>query len=166
MNPMLKQYTPALAEASREEMSAILTRKAEEVGPAGLADYVGFTIETIEDKIERLKAAKADILMLEKATKGKKLIILSEVANLLIANDVEKLEGDRISSITIASPSPKKKLVIKDKEALISNGYTKISIDEIAVKKAIEAGEIDEDIATLEIEHQEQIAKVNRRKQI
>ena len=166
MNPMLKQYTPALAEASREEMSAILTRKAEEIGPAGLADYVGFTIETIEDSKDRIKVAIADLKMLLQAAEGQEKIIKAEVRNLLEINGIDKIQGDRISSITLFDPAPKKKLVVLDKEAAIEAGFAKVSVDTTALKKAVEAGEVDEEVAVLEVEHQENSIKVNRRKQI
>ena len=57
---------------------------------------------------------------------------------------IEKLEGLRVSSITITPPSTKEKLhlTIYDEMALIKQGYFKVIVDEDGVKKAF--GDVDE----------------------
>ncbi len=166
MTKDLTQKTTSLETASRENMIDLFNWKIESVGSYGFADYIGFTIDNLGDKQARAKAVIKDLQALVKQCDGQKMIILSEVASLLANSGTDKLEGDIISSLTLTDPAPKKKLVVHKKEELIELGYSKVSIDETAVKKAIEAGTIQSDFAELQITHEETRAKINKRKSI
>jgi len=159
------QYAPRLAIAPRDEIADILVHKAEDVGSAGLTDYIGFTLESMQDQRERIKFAIADLQMLLKATDGQEKIIKAEVRNLLESNGIDSIKGDRISSITLFNPAPKKKVSIIDKEAVLQE-YGKLTVDTTALKKAIENGDVSEEVAVLEVEHQEQSIKLNKRKTV
>jgi len=161
----LKQYTTALENATRETMREILERKTQEVGAAGLADYVALTTENIENRIERIDVAIAELQAMKKAAHGQKEIVREAVADFLMAAGVERLEGDRVSSITVYMPKPKHKVVVLDKEAAIESGFAKVTVDTTALKNALENGEeIPEEVATIETVVEPPKIKINKRR--
>jgi len=158
------QYTPTLIECSSSEMFSVFERKVEQVGASGLVDYIGFSIALLDDRMERLKLAKAEIDELLKAETGQQELIKIEFAKYLSENGIEKLDGDVISSIKVVEKAPTKKLVIDDEEAIIQGGYVKMVIDEKAIKDAlISFGEVDG--AHFETTHHEDRVTIYKRKQ-
>lgn len=159
----LKQYKPTLLECSADDMMAVFERKVAQSGAAGLVDYIGLSIQLLDDQAERLKIAKKEIDQLLKATAGQQEIIKIECAKYLSANGIDKLEGNLTSSIKVGAKAPTKKLIIEDESALIEAGYTKTVLDESLIKATIEAGE-EVQGARIETIHNEDRITVYKRK--
>lgn len=126
---------PSLAVMSGENMKERFIYKIENLGERGFADYILTSTEYLEDRIERAKASIADLQDIVKSCQGQTVIIKQEVEKFMSANGVEKLEGDRVSSLTLFKPKDKSKLVLLDEHKLAELGYIKVEID----AKAIEA---------------------------
>ncbi len=163
-NEITKYNHPSLMSCDRDGMAELFAFKLEKVGAEGLADYIGLTLELIQDKTDRIKVAKADLTMIDNSNKGQAEIIKEEVRKLLEANGVDKLTGDRVSSITLFDPAPKKKLVIHDKDFFISEGYTKVTLDETRIKKDIEL--FDSELCEMEVIHSQPSVRINKRKEV
>ena len=159
------QYKPALIEASAGDMQEIFERKIKDKGVEALVDYIGLTDELLKDRIARIKVAKADLDIIMKAATGQQLIIKEQAAIFLSDNGIDRLEGDRISSLTTTTPAPSQKVIIEDEVLVRQNGYETISLDKAAVTKDLKAGETIPG-ATLEIVVNADSIKINRRKTV
>jgi len=155
------QKETKLENAKVDEVPAILDYKLKETTPEGVVDYIGFAIDSIDDKIERIKDAQARLTMLKKDLDEQKDIIKIGGAKWLEEAGLDKLKGLIVSSITINKPVPSQQLVIDNKEALINAGYFKQSVDNTAVKKAINEG-VKIEGAHIEIIHKENVLKINK----
>ena len=159
------QYKPSLIEASAGDMQDIFERKIKDKGAESLVDYIGLSDELLKDRIARLKVAKADIDIMMKAATGQQLIIKEQAAVFLADNGIDRLDGDRISSLTTTTPAPSKKVIIEDEQLLRQNGYEIISLDKKAVTDDLKAGEKIPG-ATLEVIVNADSIKINRRKTV
>jgi len=129
--------------------------------PEALVDYIGLTDDLLKDRIERLKVVKAEADAMIKAATGQRLIIAEEAAKFLTENGVEKLTGDRVSSIVVKTPKPTKSLVIDDDSVL--GAYLITTLDKKAVKEDLD-NNVKVDGAHLEtVEHEPKIT-IYRRK--
>ena len=144
-----KQYTTSLETAERGDIVRVLNDKLAVKTPQGLVDYVGFSVNNLKDKLERVKVAKQELALIEAETKAQIEYIKQEVATFLVANGIKKIEGDIVSSITLHNPKPTYNLHYTDAAKLIDMGYAKVSVDETAVKQAIKNGEIAPELAYL-----------------
>ena len=91
----------------------------------GLADYIAFGIQNIDDEIEKLKNYKKAIDEKIKEMQTQRQEISEKVAEWLEENGIDKLKGTYISSITIKPEGERKskKFVLDvDKEALVELG--------------------------------------------
>lgn len=158
----LTQRVPRLTVCDANDMFAVFESKAIAVGAKGMVDYVGFSIETLDNDIDMLKQAKAEIDMLLKAKVGQQEIIKIEFAKFLSANGVEKLNGERISSVKVSPKAPTVKLVVEDEAALIDR-FGKVVLDEKALKDALSDGEEIEG-ARLSVTHNEDRVTIYKRK--
>lgn len=159
----LKQYTPTLIECAGNDMMAVFERKVMERGAHGLVDYIGLSVQLLDDQIERLKIAKKEIDQLIKAATGQQEIIKINAAKYLSSNGIDKLEGDTTSSIKVNSKAPTKKLIIEDEKALIEAGYVKTVLDDKLVAETINAGE-EVQGARYETTHNEDLITIYKRK--
>jgi len=120
----------------REEFKAILesdkhyTRKA---------DYIGFSIASIDDKVKSIDEEIKELQQLKKNLKEAKEIAQEVGAEVFAEYGVQKLEGIGISSITINEMKEKTKeiLLISNEDKLIELGYFKKVLDEEKVKDAL-----------------------------
>ena len=158
-----KQYKPSLLTAQPVEMLDILNRKVEQVGASGLVDYIGLTDDLLKDKVERLAVAKKDIDMLIKASKLQQELIKIEVARYLGANGIDRLEGDRISSLIVKHKAPILKVNIVSEKAVKELGYTKEVVDSTLLKEALING-LEVECATLITTLIEDQIAINRRR--
>ncbi len=159
---LLKQYVTALEECEIGEISNLLNRKAEAVGANATANYIGFAIDNIDNAIDRIDTQIK--LMQEIKDRAKQQIetIKIGVAQWLNENGVEKLQGDIISSITVFDKASTQEVII-DSESDIDVSYFKLVPDKTAIKKAINDG-IEVVGAHMQVTHNEQSVKVNRKK--
>lgn len=158
----LTQRTPRLVACEANDMFGVFEGKAITVGAKGLVDYVGFSIESLDSDIAMLKQAKAEIESLIKAKAGQQEIIKIEFAKFLNANGVEKLDGERISSIKVVQKAPTVKMVVQDEESLLER-FGKVVLDESALKAALERNE-EINGAHLSVTHNEDRVTIYKRK--
>ncbi len=157
-------YTTRLETADKSEIVRVLNDKLAVSSSYGVVDYIAFGVENLTDKLERIKVAKQEIAMVEAETKAQIEYIKQETGAFLSANGVSKLEGDRVSSITVYNPKPSDELTILDEDKLIRMGYTKIILDKTAIKNAIKAGEIDDADAYLTQTLKPTTIKINKKR--
>ena len=153
----------SLTIAPAESMVEIFNRKLEDKGDRGLADYIYDSDTELNDFIERMKVEKDNIASMIKSAEGQKGIIKEQFSKYLEINGLGKLEGDRVSSLTIYAPKPKEKLVIHDKNYCLDSGYVTLSIDNKLVKQAILDGDLDKDVAEILTEHQQPTIRINKK---
>ena len=156
----------SLTIAPAESMVEIFNRKLEDKGDRGLADYISDSNIELDDFIERLQVEAGNIKSMVASAKGQQGIIKQEFCKFLEINGLDRLEGDRVSSLTVYTPKPKEKLIIHDKEYCVDSGYVKMSIDNAMVKQAIEDEAIGKDVAELVTEHQQPTIKINAKRTI
>ena len=161
MGKIQKTYETRLETANIENIPAILDAKLAATSPESVVDYIAFALDNIDAQIEKIKDAQAKLTRLKKDAEHQAETIKIGGAKWLEDAGVDKLKGLVTSSITILHPTPKKDVVIDNKEALINAGYFKTDVDKTAVKKAIMEGEEIEG-AHLEIVHSENMLKVNK----
>lgn len=103
------------------------------------ADYLGLSIQEIDNKIAYLTDDIKEMSALKKSLMEAKTVALEAIASVLSEYGIDRLDGTVISSITI---TPKKiKLTetfkIIDEQALIQLGYCSVVVDEQAVREAM-----------------------------
>jgi hypothetical protein len=104
------------------------------------ADYIGFSIASIDAKVASLDEEIKELQNLKKSLKSAKTIALTTGAQVFAEYGVDKLEGAGISSITVTKAVEKSnsKLEILDEEAIIRAGYYTKIVDEDALIKALQ----------------------------
>ena len=107
------------------------------------ADYIGLSINEIKSKIDFLAKDIADLQALKKKLSNALEIAKVQVADIFIANGIDRIDGNIISSLTLTNESTKTKdeILIKDEKTLINLGYVKFSVDLEAVEKALQTKE-------------------------
>lgn len=114
------------------------------------ADYIGLSIQEIQNKIDYLSEDIKEMSTLKKSLTTSKATALEATASVLAEYGIDRLDGTSISSITITPKKTKLKETfnIIDADALIKLGYCTVIVDEQSVKNAMltEEGmnEIDE----------------------
>ncbi len=96
------------------------------------ADYIGFSIISIDNRIESLDEEIKELQQLKKTLKIAKEIVLETGAEIFLEYGIDKIDGAGISSITFtgATTTDKTKLIIDDPNALIEAGFFKKVVDE------------------------------------
>lgn len=152
-----------LETAPMQEISAILDYKLQETSPEGVADYIGLTLQNIDDRLQRAKEAELQIKALKAELTSQAETIKIGSAKWLAESGIDKLQGVYVSSVSISSSDPKETLKVLNEESLINQGYFKTSVDTTAVKNAIKDG-VEVEGAVIEVEHREDSLRVNKRK--
>ena len=103
------------------------------------ADYIGLSLNEIKSKIDCLTSDISELQALKKKLSNALDIAKVQVADIFIANGIDRIDGNIISSLTLTNASSKTKdeIIIKNEEALINLGYVKFSVDMEAVEKAL-----------------------------
>ena len=107
------------------------------------ADYIGLSLNEIKSKIDTLTSDISDLQALKKKLSNALEIAKVQVADIFIANGIDRIDGNIISSLTLTNPTSKTKdeILIKDEKTLINLGYVKFSVDLEAVEKALQTKE-------------------------
>ena len=107
------------------------------------ADYIGLSINEIKSKIDTLTSDISELQALKKKLSNALDIAKVQVADIFIANGIDRIDGNIISSLTLTNPTTKTKdeILIKDEKTLINLGYVKFSVDLEAVEKALQTKE-------------------------
>ena len=103
------------------------------------ADYIGLSFQELQNKIDYLSSDIKELQQLKKTLSEAKTIAQEATASILTEYGIDRIDGTAISSLTI-TPSKiktKDKLVITNPYALMALGYTKVTVDEDAVKAAM-----------------------------
>jgi hypothetical protein len=103
------------------------------------ADYIGMSLQELQNKMDYLSSDIKDLQQLKKTLSQAKGIALEATASVLAEYGIDRIDGTAISSLTITPARVKTKdsLVITDPNALMALGYTKVMVDEDAVKDAM-----------------------------
>lgn len=107
------------------------------------ADYIGLSLNEIKSKIDTLTSDISDLQALKKKLSNALDIAKVQVADIFIANGIDRIDGNIISSLTLTNPTTKTKdeILIKDEKTLINLGYVKFSVDLEAVELALQTKE-------------------------
>jgi len=107
------------------------------------ADYIGLSLEELENKIDYLSADINELKQLKATLTQAKGIAQKVIASVLTEYGIDRLEGTIISSLTLtpAKVTTKSTLTILNPQALIELGYAKVIVDEEAVKCAMHSAE-------------------------
>ena len=102
------------------------------------ADYIGFSIVSIDNKINGIDEEIKELQELKANLKAAKEIALITGAEIFKEYGIDKIEGLGISSITIAKESTKTKTKLKvlNENALIKEGYFKVVLDTDSIIEA------------------------------
>lgn len=89
------------------------------------ADYIGYSILSIDEKMQSLDEQIKELQAVKKRLKEAKEVALTVGAEVLNAYGIDKLEGAGISSITVTESKDKTELelIIHDEDALMDLGY-------------------------------------------
>ena len=159
----LKTLQTKLEVAPIQEIGAILDIKVGQVGANGTADYIGLAIENIDNSITRIDDAIKELQAIKKDMKSQQDTIKIGSAKWLSDNGIDKLQGDRVSSVTISPKKESVELIVTNEEACINAGHFKTVLDKTSLKHAlIDGAEIDG--ASLEVTYSEDTLRVNKRK--
>ncbi|WP_421716910.1 hypothetical protein [Arcobacter arenosus] len=104
------------------------------------ADYVGLSLNELKNKIDYLSTNIKELQALKQKLNESLEIAKVLTADVLIKNGVDRVDGNIISSLTLTKESTtiKKKITIKDENAVMGLGFVKFSVDEEAISKALE----------------------------
>ena len=107
------------------------------------ADYIGLSLNEIKSKIDTLTSDISDLQALKKKLTSALDIAKVQVAEIFLANGIDRIDGNIISSLTLSNATSKTKdeIIIKNEDALINLGYVKFSVDLEAVEKALKTKE-------------------------
>ena len=107
------------------------------------ADYIGLSLNEIKNKIDTLSSDISDLQALKKKLTSALDIAKVQVAEIFIANGIDRIDGNIISSLTLSNATSKTKdeIIIKNEDALINLGYVKFSVDVEAIEKALQTKE-------------------------
>ena len=107
------------------------------------ADYIGLSLNEIKNKIDTLTSDISELQALKKKLTSALDIAKVQVADIFIANGVDRIDGNIISSLTLSNATSKTKdeIIIKNEDALINLGYVKFSVDIEAVELALQTKE-------------------------
>jgi len=103
------------------------------------ADYIGMSLQELQNKMDYLSEDIKEMQNLKKRLGEAKSIAQETIASVLAEYGIDRIDGTAISSITITPSKVKNKdtLTITDPHALMALGYTKVTVDEEAVKEAM-----------------------------
>lgn len=159
----LKTLTTKLETSDRESIDFILNNKVEQRGAAGVTDYIGLALDNLSSQKDRIKQAVNELREVQKSIEYQEEVIKAGVAEWLESNGIDRLEGDRISSITVFNKKETTELMIDNEEAVINAGYFKTEIDKTATKNALIEG-VQIEGAHLTITHNETSIKLNKKR--
>ena len=103
------------------------------------ADYIGLSLQEIASKIEYIGADIRELQAYKKKLQTALALAKELVADVLIQNGVDRVDGNLISSLTLQaeSISTKSDVVILDENKIMGLGYVKFTPDIEAIKIAI-----------------------------
>lgn len=103
------------------------------------ADYIGLSLQEIASKIEYIGTDIRELQAYKKKLQTALTLAKELVADVLIQNGVDRVDGNLISSLTLQAESTTSKsdLVILDENKVMGLGYVKFTPDIEAIKIAL-----------------------------
>ncbi len=113
------------------------------------ADYVGLSLQEIKAKIDTLSSDIKELQTLKKRLSDSLEIAKEIIATVFLENGVDRIDGNIISSLTLASEtsSTQTSFTILDNEAVMRLGYIKYQPDVEAIEQAMMSDESKEELA-------------------
>ena len=104
------------------------------------ADYIGLSLQEIASKIEYIGTDIRELQAYKKRLQTALSLAKELVADVLIQNGVNRVDGNFISSLTLQAESTTSKsdLIILDENKIMGLGYVKFTPDIEAIKIALE----------------------------
>jgi uncharacterized protein YjbK len=104
------------------------------------ADYIGLSLQEIASKIEYIGTDIRELQAYKKKLQTALTLAKELVADVLIQNGVDRVDGNFISSLTLQaeSQSIKSDLVVLDENKIMGLGYVKFTPDIEAIKIALQ----------------------------
>ena len=104
------------------------------------ADYIGLSLQEIASKIEYIGTDIRELQAYKKKLQTALTLAKELVADVLIQNGVDRVDGNFISSLTLQaeSQSIKSDVVVLDENKIMGLGYVKFSPDIEAIKIALQ----------------------------
>ena len=104
------------------------------------ADYIGLSLQEIASKIEYIGTDIKELQAYKKKLQTALTLAKELVADVLIQNGVDRVDGNLISSLTLQaeSTSSKTDLIILDENKVMTLGYVKFTPDIEAIKIALQ----------------------------
>ena len=104
------------------------------------ADYIGLSLQEIASKIEYIGTDIRELQSYKKKLQTALILAKELVADVLIQNGVDRVDGNFISSLTLQAESTttKSDVVVLDENKIMGLGYVKFSPDIEAIKIALQ----------------------------
>lgn len=136
-------------------------------------DAISEAFASLDSKIDYIKEQQRLLSNLKKQLELAKEYGKEEVSKALLSLGVSKLEGLKVSSITVskAKDISVAKLVIEDEEALIEEGYFNVILDKEAVERDLLSADSRHQVEKyanmkIEMQHKPATMRINKRKSI
>lgn len=123
------------------------------------SDYIALSFLELDNKIDYLSHEIKTLTALKKRLQEAKVLGLEIAAQTLQEYGIDKMEGTAVSSLTIAPPKKKIKesIRIKDPQKVMELGYVSFSVDEKAVKEALQHKEMFGELAPyIDVDYEEE----------
>jgi len=103
------------------------------------ADYIGLSLVEIKSKINFLAKDISELQDLKKKLSSALEIAKELTAEIFNENGIDRIDGNKVSSLTLTKPSSKEKNIIsiKDEQKVMSLGYVSFSVDLKGIEEAI-----------------------------
>lgn len=107
------------------------------------ADYIGLSLNEIKSKIDCLSKDITELQTLKKKLTNALEIAKELTAEIFNENGIDRIDGNKVSSLTLTKASSKEKniITIKDEGKIMGLGYVSFSVDLKAVEDAIQTEE-------------------------
>ena len=183
MNNLITQNTSKLEQdfialhTGNEQAKKWFTQTVQEIlesttqTPYSKCDAIADVFTSIDLKIDYIKEQQTLLANLKKQLELAKSYAKEEVSKSLSSYGLTKLEGMKVSSISVSKESTKKvpKLEIHNKDELLKLGYFSVVIDENAVEEALLSADKRQEVeeyaeVKIEIQNKPATIRINKRK--
>lgn len=136
-------------------------------------DAISEAFASLDSKIDYIKEQQKLLVSLKKQLELAQAYGKEEVSKALLSLGVSKLEGLKVSSITVskAKDISVSKLVIEDEESLIEEGYFNVVLDKEAIERDLLSADNRHQVEKyvnmkIEMQHKPATMRINKRKTI
>ena len=114
-------------------------------------DYIGLSLNEIKSKIDTIAKDIKELQSLKQRLSESLEIAKELTAQIFLANGIDRIDGNIISSLTLTSASSKVKtdITVLDEKEVMKLGYVKFDVDVEAIKLAYATKEGQEELKEL-----------------